>query len=1641
MNARVATAIVALIALFFPITAAAQFNVGQGGTGLNAVPTGAYLVGNNGIRLTSTTSPTVGYITATSGTSTLPKIIVSSAINFLGDYITNVATWFASRADTWLATKSTSNLTEGSNLYYTDVRVLAYVTSLSKGFFFSTTSTSFFASLGLAHSTTSTAYQISTIDKGYFFSTTSDSNFAANGLAFSTTSDAYFASTGRAFSTTSAAYFLTQNQGAAFSSTSAAYYLTVFPPASFSTTSATYFTSLGLAFSTTSADAWFATKSISGFSTTSADFWKTQRDVFSTTSASYFLSQNTGQAFSTTSANAWKALNNFFSTTSASAFSAIGLAHSTTSVDYQLSTKGYLTGNQTVTLSGDVTGSGATAITTSLAHTVAHFWSALQNFTNASTSQLTATSSVWLTSLATPAGTILAVDPTGKVISTSTSAGGVTNVTASAPIFTTGGATPNLSWAGLATTSQPASSNLLTSNGANGVYGTATSTLTPSSPLTGSFVQIGAGGSLGIQQGTAGQNGYLASGDWTSFNSRLSTSTLGLFDKGYFFSTTSASVFSANGLSFSTTSTDYWQSQRNFFSTTSASNFTSVGLAHSTTSSAYFLSQNQGAAFSTTSANFFASVGLGHSTTSVAYQLTQPVILGNATSTSFFTTTSSSTNLFASSGKFGSSTIGVLTTIGTTTGANGFNISAGCFAINGVCLTSSAGSSASTTLLADFNTFTGGNVFGNATTTNLGITGIASTSNLTVSSIRSALLLTGATGIASGYAGTSCTNQAFISLSATGGAGCGTFLQSIGNFSTTTGANLSFSTTTTGFNGLTLGQTIGASANGLLFTPTITGTLNNAGLTNSSITITAGTGLAGGGTVALGGTVTVYDTSSISTSSADVRGQLAAWGSTNGTPASLFSVATTTGGCSGTVSCPTFTILGSSPVTITGAAGSAASSTLLADINTWTGTNAFGKITATEATSTVIASTFASTTNLRVSSAQNVLLGTDSKGLVSGASLSGPISFNAGTLTLTQANGAGTNGYLSSADWGSFNSRLSTSTLGLIDKGFFFSTTSASVFSANGLAFSTTSDAYFASVGLAFSTTSALAHLTSIDKGFFFSTTSTDAWLATKSIGGFSTTSALFFSSVGLAHSTTSVAYQLTQPVILGNATSTNFSTTNASTTNLWISAIRNGLVATNGIGGVVATTSPTALSFTSTGNTASIFPYASTTALTVSSAFFGAGLTNCNSGNVLTWSSATGQFGCAADATGAGGGAWPFTVGTTNFNVAVQSTSTPEQFLAGVFASSTSQFVNAIFSGVVGQGTSTPWGALSVSSSTAYKSGLPVFSISTSSEQAGQLFNVFSTSTGLVTTFRDFANGIFDSGVRIIIGAVDQFGYKGGLDQIFVNGRINTGDWHTWECMGGVHGMTSSSLLNSDSAVVCPFMQFQIDTGGQISFNPNGAGAGADAVPVSGILNDRLENITVGGSFSTTAVRPGANGVGLFVNNGGAGTWIPATSTPIMETVVRIDQPQNATSTKFFFGFSNLTPSGTTFETDPTLGCWFSASSSKANWQAECRTSMAANTTVDTGIASSTSITSTGNFMRLRLEMDANAATFYIQKNGTPMQKVAVISTNYPANSQGVSTGFSGVGMWIGSISAGLANGLDMNYIRMWYYQPVLVF
>ena len=87
-----------------------------------------------------------------------------------------------------------------------------------------------------------------------------------------------------------------------------------------------------------------------------------------------------------------------------------------------------------------------------------------------------AAGTIRLPALATPAGTLLAVNGSGTIIATSTTSG-VTAVTATWPVISSGGTTPNITWGGIATSSQlTATSGFFYSTGVNTFASVATTT-------------------------------------------------------------------------------------------------------------------------------------------------------------------------------------------------------------------------------------------------------------------------------------------------------------------------------------------------------------------------------------------------------------------------------------------------------------------------------------------------------------------------------------------------------------------------------------------------------------------------------------------------------------------------------------------------------------------------------------------------------------------------------------------------------------------------------------------------------------------------------------------------------------------------------------------------------------------------------------------------------------------------------------------------------------------------------------------------------------------------------------------------------------------------------------------------------------
>ena len=91
----------------YSITADSAMSLGVVGTFVHDRPIGP--------NVTVAYGPTVD---STTGTTTIPVLKVTTAINLLGTYITNLSTWFNGLFDTQLATKTTDNLTQGSTNKY-----------------------------------------------------------------------------------------------------------------------------------------------------------------------------------------------------------------------------------------------------------------------------------------------------------------------------------------------------------------------------------------------------------------------------------------------------------------------------------------------------------------------------------------------------------------------------------------------------------------------------------------------------------------------------------------------------------------------------------------------------------------------------------------------------------------------------------------------------------------------------------------------------------------------------------------------------------------------------------------------------------------------------------------------------------------------------------------------------------------------------------------------------------------------------------------------------------------------------------------------------------------------------------------------------------------------------------------------------------------------------------------------------------------------------------------------------------------------------------------------------------------------------------------------------------------------------------
>ena len=151
---------------------------------------------------------------------------------------------------------------------------------------------------------------------------------------------------------------------------------------------------------------------------------------------------------------------------------------------------------------------------------------------------------------------------------------------------------------------------------------------------------------------------------------------------------------------------------------------------------------------------------------------------------SIFATTTTATSTFL--GGLSTLLLNITSTTATSTAANGINLSAGCFAINGVCAGTGAGTitgsgtagratfwDGASSITSD-STFLFDGTTDRLTFTYGTSTALSVSSSFAVTPLTSALTLTGADGTFAEYAGTTCTNQFVRILSALGVATCET---------------------------------------------------------------------------------------------------------------------------------------------------------------------------------------------------------------------------------------------------------------------------------------------------------------------------------------------------------------------------------------------------------------------------------------------------------------------------------------------------------------------------------------------------------------------------------------------------------------------------------------------------------------------------------------------------------------------------------------------------------------------------------------------------------------------------------------------------------------------------------------------------
>lgn len=301
-------------------------------------------------------------------------------------------------------------------------------------------------------------------------------------------------------------------------------------------------------------------------------------------------------------------------------------------------------------------------------------------------------------------------------------------------------------------------------------------------------------------------------------------------------------------------------------------------------------------------------------------------------------------------------------------------------------------------------------------------------------------------------------------------------------------------------------------------------------------------------------------------------------------------------------------------------------------------------------------------------------------------------------------------------------------------------------------------------------------------------------------------------------------------------------------------------------------------------------------------------------------------------------------------------------------------KFVFISSTGNVGLGTTTPWGALSIATTTN-----PAFVVATSSGMTPLLFVTGTTSS------------LTSNGARVLIGTSTQT-KAGLLDTLFVAGTINT------------------SLASYEEHFIRHFINVVAD--GVIPTN----GLFFDIGAASSCTGSKVSTTTGALRLATGATK----GMTCHLDFANMGQFV-ASSTPTFETRVKLDTV-TASTTAVLIGFANIATGGLVATATPS-GAYFYYDNATSSYPGKVPQPWHA---ITKGSATSSARTTTsinpisGVYQTLRIELAQHEVNFYI--NG---EKVARHLTSIPQ--QPLDLEFFLIS-WTAA-----AKAMDIDYIKVW--------